>query len=156
MAFTKIGTLSAGDVVTAAGINAGAVGWTTYSPTLTNIAVGNGTQVAKYGMFGRVYFLKWQLTLGSTSTVTGLPTISLPVSAADAIELNLHAAAGFFDLSASTTYIAGMGATTTAVMLYALNASATYTTLTAASSTVPFTWATGDIMRLTATYEGAS
>jgi hypothetical protein len=45
---------------------------------------------------------------------------------------------------------------TTTAVLRAINASATYATQTATSSSVPFTWATSDVIRLSGMYEAAS
>ena len=71
-----LGTFTAGQVLTAAELNA--IGtWTTYTPTVTN---WTGTfSKAEYSQINEIVF--WRLAFESNSTSTGTPSISLPVAA---------------------------------------------------------------------------
>src|SRR6185369_9654216 len=54
--------------------------WGSWTPSWTNLSVGNGTVVAKYVQIGKTVFARLSLVLGSTSTVTGPVIFSLPVT----------------------------------------------------------------------------
>jgi len=88
--------------------------------------------------------------------VAGLVGVSLPttgnVTAADMATGVVQ----FADTSASArNYGYALFGTTSRIDLYANNAAGTYSTITATSSTVPFTWATTDIIDLSGYYETA-
>ena len=54
--------------------------YTSWTPTLTNITIGNGTVTAAYVQIGKHIHAQIRITLGSTSTVGGNPGFSLPVT----------------------------------------------------------------------------
>jgi len=56
--------------------------WQDYTPSDTNITVGNGTRVARkrIRLDGTVDFI-WRLTWGTTTAITGSASIGLPISA---------------------------------------------------------------------------
>lgn len=58
--------------------------WTSWTPTWTNITIGNGTVTAKYKQIGKTVFARVSVTGGSTSSGNGgaVQQISLPVPAA--------------------------------------------------------------------------
>ena len=67
--------LTSGDLNTAGG------SWTTFTPTWTNFTLGNGTvDRAAYEQIGRSVDVYVRVTLGSTSSVTGAITLTLPVT----------------------------------------------------------------------------
>jgi hypothetical protein len=144
----------AGDVVDAADLNTIAGAFDAFTPTLTNLTLGNGTATGYKKKVGRIVFFWVQITLGSTSSVTGGVRVDLPETAN-------AAGAGGFDVSffddsagAATGYFTG-GAImeTTYVALRAVGTAATYGGLTGLSSTIPFTWATSDWIRVAGWYE---
>lgn len=55
--------------------------WVSYTPTWTNLSVGNGTVVARYTQIGKTIFARIQLTWGSTTSVSGSVQVTLPVTA---------------------------------------------------------------------------
>jgi hypothetical protein len=55
--------------------------WTSYTPTLQSITLGNGTIVGKYIRIGKFCSVRIQLTLGSTSSVSTFPRFSIPFQA---------------------------------------------------------------------------
>lgn len=128
--------------------------WTAFTPTLSGgWALGNSTYDAAYTQVGRLIAFYAQITIGSTATKgTGL-TAALPVEAVIApYTIN----ARFVDTgTASYPGVVGTTTTTTAV-LAAILASGTYGQNANITSTVPFTWVTGDQIFYGGFYEGAS
>src|SRR5690242_15835711 len=56
--------------------------WTTFTPTWTNVTVGNASvNSGKYLKIGKVVWFRIDLVLGSTSTVTGSVSVAFPVTA---------------------------------------------------------------------------
>lgn len=54
--------------------------WQTYTPTLTNVTLGNGSVLGEYCQQGDIVDMQCLLTWGSTTTMSGIPAFSLPVS----------------------------------------------------------------------------
>lgn len=130
--------------------------WDSYTPSLTNITLGNGTLAGDYWRAGRGVFFKVKLTFGSTTSVSGQMIVSLPVAYADGTDAEVFTAV-LFDASANIRYPGKSQAiSTTTVSVGALNAAGTYLVEAATSSTVPFTWTTSDILIVAGFYESAS
>lgn len=55
--------------------------WQSWTPTYTNITVGNGTVVAKFIQVGKTVIARWRLTCGSTTSISNDMMVSLPVTA---------------------------------------------------------------------------
>lgn len=128
--------------------------WAAEGITYSNITLGNGTETAAYSHVSGLVICRYQLTWGSTTSFSSTPGILLPVTAAGSYAQNVGIGVGHvLDTSAGSTSREGI------VVVY--NASSyvffVRTTATAGtvSSTVPFTWATGDILSFTAVYEAA-
>lgn len=117
--------------------------WVSYAPTVASMSVGNGTLVGAYKEIGKTVYFRIFFTFGTTSAVTPGPTFSLPVAALNALSV---VSAAFFDSSAST-YLPGVGVT------YSTTTVGPVATGGPLTSTIPFTWATGDTMRLSGFYE---
>ena len=112
-----------------------------YTPTLTNLTLGNGTLDYKYHRSDGWIDYYGRFTLGSTSAVTGLPTISIPVASVSQVSLVYTSQ---FNDSGATVYPAWASINGTTLQMYALNASGTYLSVAVPSATVPFTWTTAD------------
>jgi hypothetical protein len=118
----------------------------TYTPTLTNLTLGNGTLVGTYHRSDGWCDFAVSVTFGSTTTMGTDPTIGLPVATNLIRENELSVA--MVDVSPVVRYtghniaVAGGG---TSVVVQALSAGAN---VFAASitATVPMTWATGDVL----------
>ena len=153
----KVGTLVAGTTATAADVNSGFAAWTAWSPTYTNLTIGNGTVTARYTQAGRITYVYWGLVWGSTTSIAGSVKVSnFPVTMFSS-RMVYGQTAEFFDASAGTTVGGVLGFdTTTSVSLYVDGTAGTYRTAAVLSSTVPFTWTTSDEMTFMATYEGTS
>jgi hypothetical protein len=136
--------------------------WTTNSGAATP-AYGNATLNCRYVKFGTTVHLNFSITFGSTTTYGTSPTtsdnwrFSLPVAASAA-----HPQIGFAELGAAneTRAVARMycGTTTTFEMQVSTgrpNATA-FANTGAVDALTPWTWASGNTIRGTATYEAAS
>lgn len=147
MAWTDPRTWVSGEVVTAALMNAHvrdnfkALGdaWQAYTPTYTNFTLGNGTVSAAYMQVGKMAGYRGLVTLGSTSSVSGIFRVSLPVAhVSSAAYYPLGGNAGLFDTSANArrwwTPVSFTGTEFIISDSSAANANATN----------PWTWATGD------------
>jgi hypothetical protein len=130
--------------------------WQAWSPTYTNITIGNGTVTARYQQIGKTINVYWKLVWGSTTSVTAYPIISFPATAAHGDFLT--GTAQLTDNSAGSTVMgfvyqelgkAGFQPSYT-------TSNTTYTTLGfITGNTLPFTWTTSDVMICTFTYEVA-
>jgi hypothetical protein len=137
-------------VLTAAELNTAGGAWTTYAPTYTNFSLGNGTlAAAKYEQIGRSVHVKVEIVLGSTSSVTGLIGISLPVTGAS----SGADSCGMITETGTGNKVAFVIWSTTRADLYYLDAAAA---ITATSATVPHTWGDTDVFRFHFTYEAAA
>lgn len=121
--------------------------WTSYVPTLiSGGSMGNATRSGAWARVGDIIFFYLTYTLGSTSTITGTPIISLPaftVGAGLACTVELNDAG-------NTTYL-GFGVLAGAqVSVYAF--SAQYGALTAINANVPFTWTSPDSIIVRGSY----
>lgn len=130
--------------------------WQSWTPTVANITTGNGTTVAKYIQIGKTVFYKYTFTLGSTSAVGTDPTFTLPVTAATGTFLDPLGRGTMTDASSSNYYACSVHySSTTVARLQREDASSTSTTLGGITATAPMTWATGDIISVSGTYEAA-
>ena len=116
--------------------------WQDYTPTDTNITVGNGTRTASYRISadGTVDYT-WRLVFGSTTALTGAAQIGLPISASG----NQVAVAHYLD-QGSRHYV---GCCAMSGTLGALIQTESGTGLV--SSTAPFTWANTDTITVSGT-----
>ena len=127
--------------------------YTSWSPSYTTFSLGNGTAVTKYRQIGRTVHAVVSITLGSTSSVTGLIGISLPVTSDGLV----HPVPVYILDSGTATFVGvALCATTTRVDVHAVNAAGTYNSTTATSATVPMTWTTSDAIHFDLVYTAAA
>lgn len=136
----------------------GAPALASWTPTWTNLTLGNGVVVAKWVQIGKLVFCRLSLVFGTTTSVSGSITFSLPVTAAT-LGGTIGGPLGIcrmFDTSGALVVHGTIvrASTTTAIAAPDL-ASGTYVSSTVTSSTVPFTWATGDEIITSFWYESA-
>lgn len=136
--------------------------WQSWTPTWTNLTIGNGTVSARYIQIGKMVRGRIFVTLGTTSSVSGGVQFTLPVTsvALDAATANkqLLGEAVYIDASGGTSgVIKGTVAfnSTTDGYMYVEQASGSYVNRVNISSTVPFTWADADEISITFSYEAA-
>jgi len=146
------------DIVTAAMMNAEVrdpftgiqAAWTGWTPTWTNLTVGNGALVPRFLQIGKTIVGKLTFTLGTTSAITGAVRFTLPVSPS-VFTTNVVMPIGqafIVDVSVPTRF-------RRTVCLDGVNSTATIDddSFVSISGTVPMTWATGDTLALSFNYE---
>lgn len=126
--------------------------WTTYTPTYTNLTIGNGTVTARYCQIGKVVVVFWSLTWGSTTSTGSYPFVSLPIATVNAGYVagnmtQLKLGTGFF---LGSTYIDNTG-----MLLMPTVTNGNYAIDGITGATSPATWVTGDSWTTTATYQVA-
>lgn len=127
-------------------------GWTTWTPSYTNITLGNGTVTARYQQTGKTVSFFISLTFGSTTSITGtFPGFSLPVTAAASFNQFL----GYITDAGVGTFNATIDCNTSTAYPCAMSSSGAYSVSTYATTTVPMTWTTSDAFSFTGTYEAA-
>lgn len=128
--------------------------WIAYTPTLTNITLGSGgTSAFYYQVVGKTINVRGRITLGTSGTLTGAATFTLPVNAV--LDQQFWNCDGeMTDASASAFYPAFIRVFTTGAQITAMNASGTYVSHTLTSATVPFTWTVSDVINVSFSYEG--
>jgi hypothetical protein len=128
--------------------------WTSYTPTTSNLTLGNGTITAKYNVVGKTIFLAIRFVLGSTSAITGSPTFTLPSGFTSAALSTFSPVGNGLATISSTSYImTTVAISSNRVAAVVNNASGTYASGTDMSSTIPATWANGSIYEINAKVE---
>jgi hypothetical protein len=141
---------SVGAVLTAAQMN-GIGESVAFTPTWTNLTVGNGTQSFRYVRVNNLVYVSGKITLGSTSSVTGNAYFTTPVTSTNQADVsvvgsNYLADAGVGNLIGTVIYSAN------SLFMNAVRADSTYTFNAAFSATVPFVWSVGDYIAMSAVY----
>jgi hypothetical protein len=135
-------------------------GWISFTPTLSNIAVGTGGSASsscRYRYVGGQVEAEYKLVLGTSGASVGsTPTATLPVTA-EALTHTLMVLDGLgsmFDSSGSDLRVAFMQLTSTTVARFAyITPSGIGFTIPTAS--LPWTWAAGDAIHMTIRYTPA-
>jgi hypothetical protein len=127
--------------------------WTSFTPNLTNMTLGNGTATGIYQRVGNTVFVYFHFVLGSTSTVSSSPFITLPVGSTNMIRFS--GSCTYLDsgvqLSGGTIELAGSNC-----FFQVYVTSGTYRNpANNLSATVPMTWTTNDAMTAYFWYEVA-
>ena len=133
--------------------------YTAYTPTFTNLTVGNGTMAAQYCTVNKFVHAFGSFTFGSTTVMSAPAYFTLPVLTVTAEmgasgmvlgTVTYTTAAG----SSTKGHLNGFGASSAAVFWVATT-SGTYEGMTGPSATIPFTWATGDKIQWNIMYKAA-
>jgi hypothetical protein len=146
---------TAGQVLTAAQMNGIGEAAVSFTPTWSGLTVGNATQVWRYQRVNKLVFVYGSTTFGSTTSVTGIIQFQPPIAAVAPVATLYHGDVWLDDTGTGT--IAGMMLQTTATNFYPcyFNNAGAFETVSAMTSTAPFTWATGDSIRVQFFYEAA-
>lgn len=167
MVWTTPATFTAGNVLTAAQLNAvqdnlRAVGsaWTTYTPAWTTSgtapSLGNGTLAGAYVAAGKLIMVRAVLTFGSTTNPgTGGWSLSLPATAAAGLGRYPVDGLARDDSATQDWFATGVvvdGASTIALRSLHTSNIGQFVNVTGSA---PFTWANGDSLTVAAVYEGA-
>jgi hypothetical protein len=130
--------------------------WTTYTPTLTGTGTtqGNATMTGGLIQYGKTTHGWARAVLGSTTVIGSALILSLPATARSAAEGWGPTNVTFIDVGGSPgAYVGGLVKGTTGLTVYPLNSAGGFIN---PSSTVPFTWVTGDEIYVGYTYESAA
>jgi hypothetical protein len=137
-------------------VGTGLLAWTSYTPTLTNITLGTGgTSDFHYAKLGKCVFVRGIITLGTSGTVTGANTVTLPVTASS--DYGVGVPMGMVIFTNNSAYYPGtvFSLSTTGFRLLATNAAGTIAVTSDPTSTSPFTWASGHKFLMNFNYEAA-
>jgi len=163
MAWTTPGTATAGEVLTAAFWNANvrdnldvlaplSAAWTAYTPTFTNLTIGNGSRSSAYIQIGKTVIYSGRLDWGSTTSATASDTIvSLPVAPTQTMAERSRGSAYFVD-AGTRGYVGVCYMPTTTTMAFTHTESGNFGGV---NGTNPFTWTTNDNLTWTIVYQAA-
>jgi hypothetical protein len=129
--------------------------WTSYTPTWTNLTVGNGTNTFAYKQIGKTVFVRGSFVFGSTSSISGGVSFTLPVNSIAYADGHSFGVCEFED--SGTADLGGVlyYTSTNKCAIRALKVDVTYAQWAGLSSAVPFTWTTNDGIRFHFIYEAA-
>jgi hypothetical protein len=128
--------------------------WTSWTPTVSNCNVGNGTLSARYIQLGKLICFRFNFILGSTSSISGdfaftpPPIIATATHTFSAVMVD----AGINVYLAFATWVGTMG---DPIYVRAVSAAGTYASFATTTATVPFTWGNTDIITCSGIYEAA-
>lgn len=127
--------------------------YTSFTPTWTNLTIGNGTQNFRYARLGKFVHVVGLITFGSTTSMGTAPYFSNPVAS----NLAANTVTGW-------TYLIDSGAGNTlgitlegggVQVFVALNTAGTYLVNVNITATVPHTWAVNDQLYCNLMYEAS-
>ena len=161
--FTGDVTIPDGDLIlgstavtsTAAELNIldGSLDWTAWTPTLTNITLGNGTINAHYARLGDVIFFEIEFLCGSTTSFSSTSMqFSMPVNYGGELQY-IGVGTGWVRPDGSTIYpidVIGFQSTDRFIPYYKQN----YTSVqsVAVRGTLPTTWDSSGVMFMSGSY----
>jgi len=132
--------------------------WTTFTPTITGITLGNGSKSGFYTQIGDTTFFRVIVTLGSTSSFTSAVDLTLPTTPSGYTTLDfMNVSTQFFDSSATifSPSLGNLNVSGNTVRLVATVVSGTYPTVTDVAATIPFTWAASDTITIFGNYRNS-
>jgi hypothetical protein len=131
--------------------------YTAYTPTFTNITVGNGTIVGAYARVNKFVHVYGTITFGSTTTVAGQISLVLPVTISAGLTAFPYGMTAYRDASTTAIYpgLARFNGTTNSVFITSYSETGSTVILAVPNATVPFTWTTSDIISWNLYYEAA-
>lgn len=123
----------------------------TFSPSWTNLTVGNGTVTGFYQQDGNVVNFHLEIVFGTTTSIAGSVSFSPPISHGT---YPTNSPIGIVRMQSGGVVYFGALLTTasTTFVIVVNNASSTYLQNTALSSTIPGTWTTGDSIYIQGSY----
>jgi hypothetical protein len=127
--------------------------YTAFTPSYTDITIGNGTSVARYTQIGKFVHVETLLTFGSTTSVNGSgPKLTLPVEAKTA-GYPVRSIIGFGNPGVTTNYGMGDFPDSTSMRIKVMGTATTFADEQSMSSSSPFTWGNTDYLSITLVYE---
>src|SRR5574343_457757 len=123
--------------------------WVSFTPAFTGFTLGNGTATGRYKRLGKTIIVSCKVTIGSTSvfgTSFNFEYTNLPNVRDNRAELSKVT---IRDVSTGNNYPCDK----IFKQIVCYNAASTYLGYSSLSSTIPFTWATGDEIYINLLYE---
>jgi hypothetical protein len=136
------------------------IAWNAWTPTFTNLTQGTGaTTSAFYARIGKTVVAQVYVTMGTTPTVGGQFSISLPVDHANSNRSGSIGTCVMRDAGAGVSYLGSVFATGSApsvARMQTIGTAGATATLSSQTATNPFTWATtaGSYFQFTIMYQG--
>lgn len=147
-----------GQVLTAGNLNSLFEVGVAFTPSLTGMTLGNGTQTHTYQQLNKLIVVHGYIALGSTSTVTADIEITLPVTGKTYGATTPIGTTYMYDSSSGVTF-SGLvligSSSTSSVTLVTQTITSSYLARGAISATIPMTWASGDSIRYQYVLESA-
>lgn len=123
--------------------------WSSFTPTWTNLTVGNGTSTGKYKKIGKIVWFKIDLVWGSTTSISSSVSASFPVTAQTGGSYTVAHGESIDASTGDSFSLMGRLASGSAFAVLTDNG----TKNVAVTATVPFTWTTSDELHITGFYE---
>lgn len=132
--------------------------WQAWTPTLTNLTLGNGTVTALFVREGLdTIHYRFRFILGSTSAVGTAPRFSLPVAAhANYVAFFPMGWANLLDAGTNNFPAKANISALTDVVFESFNAAGTSLISATVTATSPFTWTASDELVAAGTYQAAT
>ncbi len=133
--------------------------WADWTPTLSNMTLGNGTVVARYTQIGKTVFARFSFILGSTSAISNNPGVTVPVTPSSTgytTTIPFIGIADFLESGVARNHGVITLLSTTDFRPFVNTVTGTYATSSSISATVPFTWGTADEYVFQVCYEAAT
>jgi hypothetical protein len=120
--------------------------WTTFTPTISGVTLGNGSKSGSYCQIADTVFFRVIMVLGSTTSITAEVDLTLPTTASGYSTLDfMNVSNQVYDASASAFYASTANiAVGNTVRVGTLNTSATYGSFSQIGNGVPISFASGD------------
>ena len=144
---------TAGQVLTAAQLN-GIGSYTAYTPTFTNVTTGNGTSTFVYTRVQNFVHVIGRFVLGSTSSISGTPIITLPVNR-NTTDVEVIGTGALGDNGVATYMLFPVSNANNTVILFSADSAGNDVRESGLSATDPFTWGTNDFMQVNLYYRAA-
>ena len=158
---SRIGIGSTGQVLQVTGgvpvwgaAPAASYAYQSWTPTLTNLTLGNGTMSGRYIQIGKFVHATLNLTWGSTTSATGTFTFSSPVTMATPNNTYIGTCR-LLDNGVQNYPGMVLIATSTTLIPFAQYVANTWSEASNLAPTSPFTWGTGDNLAFSITFEAA-
>ena len=132
--------------------------WKSWTPTFTNLTIGNAVVNAKYTKVSKTISFRLSIKLGTTSTVGTTPFFTLPAAAANYGATSAEMQIGLCEcLNSGVASFLGVIslATTTTAYFTSYSISGASISKSGLSATSPFTFTTNSEINCTGTYEAA-
>ena len=131
---------------------------TAYTPTTTNLTVGNGSFNCAYKQIGKTVYVRFKFVLGSTSALSASnsPAFGFPVNAsAGCIQGYASGALRILDAGVAGYPAVVYIQSATEFLPFGFSSLGTYSGEYGISSASPFTWGNNDAIQGVFTYEAA-